>query len=796
MPYAITLTNGNVFANVADGTINAQSPMVMIGKDFSGYGQYIDQNIIRLLESGASPTKPLNAQILQGQLWYDTTNQQLKVANIAGNTTTQFYGVGPSLKNNGYAPNVNVQFGDLWLYQPNANSQYNTLMMKVGTSNAIGNSSGWLPVGPYNNTSDVRMGSLILGQPTTNHNDANARPQSLQVLDQGYMWELRADDANINTLYIQSFASGSSNSQLTLGNITAINNLNGNGVYANSVTTSLVNLEFNPNIPGNVVSQVFQARYNTGAGPDARWNPNGTVPGAGASNNAGFYGNVYGTQYIYGGNIGNVTGRIASANATQLYGVLSSFGGQTQPNVTSITSNVAGKQLANAIYVSSTIADTAGGYNNVGYYGPQSNVIAQNFIGTLIGSVAGAGGGAVPSINANLVTADNLFVPFNTTYSNAAAWVAGNISRSGTNFPGSVANGDAKFNVVSVNDLLVNDGNLVVQQTGGGNAGTIATFYGNIQVYGNVNATGNLNTTGAGSTTTNQKNIILANNATSVGDFTQTGNIFTAAGLIIGGPLVPSSNIVSFIWNATTSSMKLDKPLYIISNIGNNTSGQALTVSGAIGATSVAANVLSNSSTSTSYFNNIYVAGTGKIYNETANGMANSTTTVSYVPSQYAINLLTTTVGNTSTFYAEASQDSEFNSVVVRTGNGQMRGTATSALYADLAERYLLDAEYPAGTLVEVGGTAEATAATLAGTPFGVVSTQPGFLMNEGLEGGTYIALKGRVPVRVTGTINKGDKLGPSDKPGIATVNKENYIAIALNTVEAGDEGVVEAIVL
>lgn len=91
-------------------------------------------------------------------------------------------------------------------------------------------------------------------------------------------------------------------------------------------------------------------------------------------------------------------------------------------------------------------------------------------------------------------------------------------------------------------------------------------------------------------------------------------------------------------------------------------------------------------------------------------------------------------------------------------------GTASSAQYADLAERYAADAVYPAGTVVMIGGTHEITLATgdLNDEVFGVISTNPAYLMNS--EAGTNethppVVLSGRAPVLVTGVVTKGDRL-------------------------------------
>lgn len=120
-------------------------------------------------------------------------------------------------------------------------------------------------------------------------------------------------------------------------------------------------------------------------------------------------------------------------------------------------------------------------------------------------------------------------------------------------------------------------------------------------------------------------------------------------------------------------------------------------------------------------------------------------------------------------------------------------GTATKALYADLAEKYLADNEYEEGIVVAVGGSKEITIANQSNkhSIIGVISTNPGFILNSELDGGSLVALKGRVPVRVIGEVQKGDRLVLSDIPGHLTSDNHSneYIAVSLesgsHTVEA-----------
>lgn len=94
---------------------------------------------------------------------------------------------------------------------------------------------------------------------------------------------------------------------------------------------------------------------------------------------------------------------------------------------------------------------------------------------------------------------------------------------------------------------------------------------------------------------------------------------------------------------------------------------------------------------------------------------------------------------------------------------GIFYGTATTAQYADLAENYLADAKYDAGTVLEFGGEKEVTISStdMSTRVAGVVSTNPAHLMNATLTGEfvTPLALQGRVPMYVYGPVRKGDMI-------------------------------------
>lgn len=144
---------------------------------------------------------------------------------------------------------------------------------------------------------------------------------------------------------------------------------------------------------------------------------------------------------------------------------------------------------------------------------------------------------------------------------------------------------------------------------------------------------------------------------------------------------------------------------------------------------------------------------------------------------------------------------SYFNTVFANT----FSGTSTTALYADVAERFSADDIYEPGTVVELGGSNEITRSTteLSDSVFGVISTRAAYLMNSGAGSDLThppVAMTGRVPVQCTGVIRKGDRLvsagngfARSAMPGEATAF--NTIGRALVDKLDSGVGTVEAIV-
>jgi hypothetical protein len=159
---------------------------------------------------------------------------------------------------------------------------------------------------------------------------------------------------------------------------------------------------------------------------------------------------------------------------------------------------------------------------------------------------------------------------------------------------------------------------------------------------------------------------------------------------------------------------------------------------------------------------------------------------------------------DTDPTYRSAKTNPVANTIAARNQSGNLEavifeGTATAARYADLAEKYLADKEYPTGTVVTVGGEKEITQSASGDRALGVISTNPAFMMNKDLAEGVYVALKGRVPVRTFGKVKKGDRLVAGDN-GHALVadllSGNNVFAIALEDSIKDGYNLIEAVVL
>jgi hypothetical protein len=332
----------------------------------------------------------------------------------------------------------------------------------------------------------------------------------------------------------------------------------------------------------------------------------------------------------------------------------------------------------------------------------------------------------------------------------------------------------------------ISGGNLVIQSNVGGtlfdvaralgasgtfaisNAATVGTT---LSVTGNITGA-NLNTGAQVVATGNVTggNIITAGLITAAGAITSTANV-TGGNLRTAGLVSATGNI--------TSAANVAGTFFI----GN---GSQLTGLSAAVAVTKFQNGTSEGNVGDSGGNiNFNVAGTSNVaVFTTTGGVFTGLTTPSIAKSG------TNAVGNIG------SSVNYFNRVFA---------TATTALYADVAERFASDEVMEPGTVVDLGGTKEITRATseLSEQVFGVISTNPAFMMNGGAgEDDTHpaVAMTGRVPVKIVGQVRKGDRLvsagdgvARAAAPGEATAF--NVIGRSLVDKLTPESGTIEAIV-
>ena len=232
MAYTIVKTNGQVLTTIADGTINTNSTSLSLpGRNYAGYGQYLDTNFVHVLESFANTSPPANP--LQGQLWFNTNANTLCVCPADGTTTASS-----------------------WITLAQSGSGGTTTF---GTVTVTGSLTANNVTATNNSNADIMTTRLL----TVN---ANANITNAFITT-----------ANVTTLNTQSISTGS---QSTTGVQTGVWTQNGAGTANGVAGTSMwvtggnlvisgggsIGLKLDPNyfydLTGNVIS--FAGSYNNG----------------------------------------------------------------------------------------------------------------------------------------------------------------------------------------------------------------------------------------------------------------------------------------------------------------------------------------------------------------------------------------------------------------------------------------------------------------------------------------------------------------------------------------------------
>ena len=441
---------------------------------------------------------------------------------------------------------------------------------------------------------------------------------------------------------------------------------------------------------------------------------------------------------ITGGNIVSLTG---SFSANTITGSLTTA---SQPNVTSV-GTLSSLVVAGNITPSANITYNLG--NNTNRFNDLYLANSTIYIGT---QTISANSTSV-SISGNLVA-------------NITGNVTGNVTTAGT------VTTNAQPNITSVGTLtsLSSSGNIDGLNITG-------THYGNAT---GLTAIPGANVSGA---------VAYATTANSVAGANVSGQVSYAA----TSNSVAGANVSGAVSYATTAN----------SVAGANVSGQvsyanianSVAVANVTGIGNIATINKDGNSSNVLYGNGVFAAATGG-----GNGTYGDSNVVTLL-NAYGSNTISTTgsvtAGNIITTVLTTGANTTAGII---TGNFSLSsGSRLNSTYADLAEYYEADAKYKPGTVLAFGGNKEVTLAQDGTNKVaGVVSTDPAYVMNMKCLGEHIVALalQGRVPTKVRGTINKGDMLvsggdgyaRPSSSPQMGTV-----IGKALQNFD-GIEGVIE----
>jgi hypothetical protein len=274
MAYTIIRSDGTQLTTIQDGTINTVSTSLGLpGRNYSGWGQTLDTNFVRMLENFASASVPANP--LRGQLWFNTTDSTLRVC-----------------------PSDGTLVAADWLTLASTNNAGDTTLGNLTVTGNINTNNLSVTNATTSDTITVRLATV-----TANLTAANAAVTT----------------ANIGTLNTRIINAGSNT---TTGNVTGVWSFTGN-VSGNAVVVSQGNLSVNSTFG----IKCDQYMYANGA----PFNPSGTYTNAnvsdyltGANSVVQFTGNIAPTKVTTsvlagGGNIEGIWTLAANARIQATY---------------------------------------------------------------------------------------------------------------------------------------------------------------------------------------------------------------------------------------------------------------------------------------------------------------------------------------------------------------------------------------------------------------------------------------------------------------------------------------------
>ena len=703
MAYTIKNSRNVTVATIADGAKDESTNITLIGKNFLGYGTALNTDLYYILENFASTTAPTKP--VQGQLWYDTSVDDLKVYTTA-NSWTYAVKTGNSLT---LTNNLAVNGGNITSTAATANLlPTNVTALNIGAAAStvnIGNTTGA-------GTTTVK-GNLVVAQGDISFNAsttvgiANATVTTLNMAGAATTVNIGYNSTTVNMLgTIQA-------GNIVVNNVNAAVMQNGNSnvtITANSAVSVAANgavrltvaangsTGFGTATPSYQIETTQAVKVGTYLGVGG--NPSSTVriladQGADYTLGTNYAYYISGSGYSGGIALDATSMQIGQNSGSRSLTFHSGASWAKRMTIDGASGNVGIANTSPAHTLSVTGTMNISGNANVGNLGATTVVATTGNIDTVNATTANA-----TTINSGLMQNGNSNVSI-TANSNVSVFVAGNVT--------------ARAVFTSTGANIAGTANI----SGNANVGNIGTA----QVLASANITAPQFIS----------NVATGTAPLSVASTTQVANLNAAvAGNLINGTsnvtLAASGNI-GFSVGGTASVVTI--------------SGQSLGVTGQFFSTG------SNSG--------YYIRRRD----------TNADTYVMY--STAGILTYYDAVGGADRLYLNASgvlypAGNGTQSLGTTTNRwGTVWGTSSSSLYADLAERYESDADYAPGTVLEIGGDKEVT---ICDSPrsdrvFGCVSTDPAYLMNDVERDGHWVpvVLTGRAPIKVSGPVRKGDRL-------------------------------------
>jgi len=556
MAYTINLTDGTVFATVNDGTVNTASSVTLVGKNYAGYGEFLDENFIQMLENFAKTTAP--AAPLTGQLWFNKTNNLMNVYNGTAFKTLSITTASAS------APSSNVQ-GDLW---------YDTTNQQLN----VYTGAAFLVVGPAYTSGSGTAGAI----PETVNNSTGTPLFVTSIYAENARVAIYSNNATFTAAAPTATLFPTVYKGVTMSNATGTN-MSGNLIGSGNVTVT------------TNISTVMATFTGTGANIAGYGNITGNIT-AGNILTAGL---ISATGNITGG---NVLGG-ANVNATLFTGTTVSVTG----NITG--GNVLGGANVNATLFTGTTVSVTGNITGGNVLGG-ANVNATLFTGTTVsvsGNITGGNILTAGSISATANVSGNFFLGNGSQLTGVAAAASAakiELGTSNIQFAGSGnaatinIGGTANVVVIDTTTLFANVANVqsIVKSSANavGNVGSTTNYFNQIFV-DRVNAT----------------TVSAAGNVTG-GNVIFGSGIISGTGNITGGNVLGGANVNATTHTGTTVSVSGNV------TAGNLITSGTTGVLSVNSITHTGSNGVGNIGSSSSYFNQVFATATTALYADVA----------------------------------------------------------------------------------------------------------------------------------------------------------------------------------